>query len=115
MGLTTSCQSEYDPPTFQTIFDKTLKPTCAAGNGTCHDPLGAMKGLILDDADTAYSLLLSPPDTSPRVLPGNPACSLLVIRLSSSDPNFRMPPGPTPLLPGEICAVVQWIAQGAAR
>jgi hypothetical protein len=74
-----------------------------------------MKGLIFADADAAYELLLAPPDAAPRVLPGDPSCSLLMIRLESTDPSYRMPPGPTPLSDPALCDIVQWIAQGALR
>jgi hypothetical protein len=82
--------------------------------GTCHTADAAMAGLVLQDADQAYSLLLGQTGRA-RVNPGDPACSLLVIRLESNDPTFRMPPGPTPLLESARCDILQWIANGAAR
>jgi hypothetical protein len=112
-GLSLACQPIVDPPTYQAVFDQIFHPTCAAGSGTCHTPDFAPKGLIFADADQAYQLLLTSP--SPRVLPKNPSCSLLMIRLESSDPSYRMPPGPTGLLPSQLCAIAQWIEQGAKR
>ncbi len=110
-GLSTSCQPQYDPPTFSTIHAKILAPTCATGVGTCHTADAAPAGLVLSDADQSYKLLLD----GRRVLPGDPSCSLLVKRLSSSDPNYRMPRGPTPLSAGELCTITKWIAGGAQR
>ena len=49
-----------------------------------------------------------------RVIAGDPACSLLVERLVSSDPKLQMPPG-NPLSAAERCALVQWIEKGATR
>ena len=114
-GLSLDCQPLFDPPSYQAIFDQIFAPTCATGSGTCHTVDGHKNGLVFADADAAYGLLLSPPDTSPRVRPGDPSCSLLMIRLESNDPDFRMPPGDTPLLPAARCDIVQWIAAGAAR
>lgn len=110
-GLTTSCKPQYDPPTFATIHDKILKPTCATGQGTCHTPDAAKNGLVLSDADQSYSMLVD----GRRVIKGDPGCSLLMKRLESSDSSYRMPRGPTPLSAGELCTITQWIANGAAR
>ncbi len=113
-NLLTDCNPLYDPPLYSTIFSKILQPTCASGTGTCHTSDAAMGGLVMEDADDAYARLLG--DIGhPRVLPFDPACSLIVIRLEAHDPNVRMPPGPTPLLASERCDVIQWIAAGASR
>ena len=110
-GLTPSCQGLYDPPAFQTIFDKILHPTCGVGSGTCHTADAAMGGLVLENADDAYARLVD----GRRVVAGDPGCSLIMKRLTSSDPSYRMPKGPTPLLPAAQCTIVQWIAAGAKR
>jgi hypothetical protein len=113
-GLSLDCKPLYDPPLYQTLFDKTFHPTCAAGRGTCHTADAAKGGLVFESADDAYALLLGTKDGRKRVLPGDPACSLLMERLSSSDPSFHMPPGAS-LLSAETCAIAQWIGQGARR
>jgi hypothetical protein len=74
-----------------------------------------MGGLIFQDADTAYALLLGMNGARARVMPHNAPCSLLVEKIESTDPTFRMPPGPTPLPEAVRCDIEQWIAQGAAR
>ncbi|HEY8080220.1 MAG TPA: c-type cytochrome domain-containing protein [Labilithrix sp.] len=109
--LPASCQPTYDPPTWSTIHAKILAPTCATGKGTCHTPDFAPNGLVLADADASYAMLLD----GRRVLPNNPSCSLLVKRLTSSDPSYRMPRGPTPLSAGDLCTITTWIANGAAK
>ena len=114
-NLSTQCAALYDPQTYQTIYDKILHPTCATGNGTCHTSDGAKGGLVFENVDTAYALLLGTSGGKVRVVPGNPACSLIVEKLESGDPTYRMPPGSEPLLAGERCTIEKWIAQGAKR
>jgi hypothetical protein len=113
-GLTGDCRPLYDPPTFDALYSNVFHATCAQGKGTCHTADAAMAGLVFEDPDRAYSLLLGETGRQ-RVIPGDPGCSLLMRRLESADPNFRMPPGPTPLLDSELCTITQWILQGAAR
>ena len=110
-GLSTACQPTYDPPIWSTIHAKILAPTCATGRGTCHTPDFAPNGLVLSDPDQSYGELLD----GRRVIPGNPACSLLEKRLQSSDPSYRMPRGPTPLSSGDLCTITKWIAAGAQK
>jgi len=114
-GLSLDCTSLYDPPIYPTLFEKVFKPTCASGVGTCHTGDAAKGGLIFENADTAYGLLLGTQGGKKRVLPGDAACSLLVERLESSEPTFRMPPGTSGLSRGERCAIEKWIANGAGR
>lgn len=114
-GLALDCTPLYDPPIFQSVFERTLRPSCGTGTNTCHTALGAKGGLVFEEADAAYSLLLGQTDGRHRVLPGDPACSPVMIRLESASPTFRMPPGPTALPAGERCAIAKWIAAGASR
>jgi hypothetical protein len=114
-GLSTECQPLYDPPTYQRIFDTIFQPTCATGKGTCHTSDGQKAGLVFEDADIAYHLLLGEGGARARVLPKNAACSILEMRVENQDPNVRMPPGPVPLLPSQRCMITQWIESGAAR
>jgi hypothetical protein len=111
-----SCKPAYDPPVYATIFTKILQPTCATGAGTCHTSDAAMGSLALDNVDVAYDQLLGR-NGAPRVrvVPGNPSCSLLMERLESSDPAFRMPRGDISLSAAEICTIAQWISAGAQR
>jgi len=112
--LSLDCAPLYDPPTYQTIFERTLRPTCGSGRGTCHTSDAQKGGLVFEDADAAYGLLIGQ-DGHARVVPGDPACSVLMVRLESNSPSFRMPPGPEPLPAAERCAIAKWIADGAAR
>jgi hypothetical protein len=101
-------------PTFDEMFAQTLEPKCAVAGGACHASTGAKGGLILDDADAAYEMLLNPPDAPARVLPGDPECSPLIQRVFAEDATSVMPPG-NPLASAERCAIVQWIRNGAER
>ena len=109
------CQSLYDPPSYQTIFDQTFRRTCGVGSGTCHTSDAAKGGLVFEDADVAYGLLMGTIDGRKRVIPRDPGCSLLMERIESTDPSFQMPPGDTPLSAPAQCAISKWIAGGAAR
>jgi len=111
--MSLECKPLYDPPSYQNIFQQTFQKSCAVGVGTCHTSDGAKGGLVFADANTAYALLLGQQGGRQRVVPGNPGCSLLMERLQSTDPTFRMPLGDQPLLPAEVCAITQWIANGA--
>ncbi len=120
-GLSAACQPQYDPPTYATIFGSILRPTCASGTGTCHtsdaQARAATGGLVLEDVDQAYASLLGTGTEAghARVIPGDPACSLIMKRLESTVPTYHMPPGPTSLSAGETCTIVKWISSGAAR
>ncbi len=110
-GLSVTCKPLYDPPTFDTLYAKLFVPTCASGTGTCHTSDAAKGGLVFASPDDAYSRLVG----QGRVTPNDPACSLVMKRVSSTDPSFHMPPGPTSISAGEQCTIVQWIAAGAKR
>ncbi len=108
--LVLDCTPLYEP-TFEHFFKETLTRSCAVAGGACHAAEGAQGGLSLDTPEKAYELLLG--GDSPRVIPGDPACSLLVARLRDTNDSLVMPPG-HPLSPEEQCAIIQWIANGAA-
>ncbi|MDP6944953.1 MAG: c-type cytochrome domain-containing protein, partial [Myxococcota bacterium] len=114
--LETNCDPLYLPTTFDNVFERTLEPGCALGSSSCHAPEGAKGGLVFDalDPDAAWTALLEPLNTEPRVVAGDPACSPLVHRIVSDDSAFQMPPG-TGLSAPEWCAVVHWILEGASR
>ena len=114
-GLTTSCAASYDPPTFDTIFTNIFQPNCAVGTGTCHTSDFAAGGIVFADAGAAYDTLLGADGGTPYVLPGDPGCSTLMKRLESTDPNYHMPKGPNSLSQPDLCTIVQWIGEGAAR
>ena len=114
-NLPATCAATYDPPIYQTIYDSILHPTCASGTGTCHTADAAKGGLVFENADDAYGLLVGTGGGKARVVPGDPACSEIVERLASTDPNFHMPPGPNSIPAGDQCTIIKWIQSGAKR
>src|SRR5262249_51814624 len=101
------CTPTYEP-TFDAIFDNTIKPGCARVGGTCHGSTTKVNTLIMEDREKAYRGLMQ------HVHAGDAACSPLVVRITASEPLVRMPPA-SALLPGEQCAIERWIAAGAMR
>ncbi len=108
------CTPLYEPVTFDVLFTKVLRPSCATGRGTCHTSDAAQGGLVLEDADRAHRELTGDGGGRARVNPSDPKCSELLFRLETTDPALHMPPGAN-LLEGERCAVAKWIAGGAPR
>jgi hypothetical protein len=113
--VSAECAPLYQP-SFDQLFSRTLQPTCATGGSSCHGPTGKKGELVFDTAENAYGQLVgrSGPNGEVRVVAGDPGCSLLVVKLESSDAKIQMPPG-SPLEAGERCAIIQWIANGAKR
>ena len=70
----------------------------------------------MPDEATAYMNLVgakSGRDPSQiRVDPGNPGCSVMIVRTDSPGADYQMPPG-TALSPQERCALIQWVQNGA--
>jgi hypothetical protein len=103
-----ACATAYEP-TFDNVFQRTLKPSCALAGPSCHASAGHKAGLVFEDPDVAHRLLLER-----AVIAARPECSLLVRRVTSTETSFMMPPG-LPLAAGEQCAIATWIDRGAAR
>ncbi len=75
----------------------------------CHGAQQQMSGLRLDSREAA----LKGGATGAVIIPGDPAASKLVARISSSSDGFRMPPGGEPLGASETSLISAWIAGGA--
>ena len=102
------------PPTFDDVFTRTLQPTCTGQiEGGCHSASGNKGGLIFEDIDTSYDLLVGKRDGRARVDPNDINCSILVARIEHRG-QFVMPPG-RPLSAQERCSIIQWVANGAQR
>jgi len=93
------------------FFEKNVRPVLAERCYDCHSSkTAASGGLQLDSRDT----ILQGGKTGPAVIPGNPDSSLLLKRVTSDDPQIRMPKGSKESLPtNEIIALRTWIEQGA--
>jgi Planctomycete cytochrome C len=102
-------------PTFQDVFDNTLKQTCGASS--CHSGDAPQGGLKLDDINAAYTgLLATNAEGERRVIPGDVTCGKVIVRLESVDKPWSMPPGHGSHLDDkELCAIRHWIKDGANR
>jgi hypothetical protein len=101
----TSCSPLYTP-TFDNVYNSTLRTTCSGGLVACHAAGGAGKMSLADPA-TAHAQLLDG-----RVAPGDPGCSEIVARTDAPGKDYQMPPGIAMSAP-ERCSLIQWIAAGA--
>jgi hypothetical protein len=109
VAIDAACTPAYEP-SFDQVFARTFKPTCAKSGGICHASTGRQGGISFDDADEAFRNL----HATGVVRDGDPACSKLVGRITSTDGKRRMPPGAS-LPAGEQCAIERWIANGGKR
>ncbi len=89
-------------------FRRDVLPVLSDRCFTCHGPDAAQRAteLRLDDETSTKKL---------AVVPGKPQQSELIRRITSDDPDERMPPADAPeqLTPDEIELLRRWIAQGA--
>ena len=76
----------------------------------CHGPDDREGGLRLSDQASVFNAL---PSGRTAVVPGDPASSELLRRVSSHDPDQRMPPRGHGLSPAEVALIERWIHQGA--
>jgi hypothetical protein len=113
-NLNVDCKAvQYPESNYATIYRELIQPQCALGS-SCHGTDSAMGGLVLTNADDTYDALLGTKGGTKRVLPGDAACSPLMVRLESRDPNFQMPRG-NRLSEAALCNFIQWIEQGAPK
>ncbi len=95
-------------------FNQDIRPVLAKNCFACHGPdeNDREAGLRLDDRGVAVAELES---GSIAIVPQHPQQSELVSRITSSDPDLRMPPADSghALKPAEIKRIEQWINQGA--
>lgn len=93
-------------------FGRDVRPILAKHCFTCHgpDPEARESDLRLDLAEAAYQDL----GGYAAVVPGDPAASELIARVSSDDVDLRMPPSDShpPLSAAAIQTLHQWIAAG---
>lgn len=95
-------------------FNNDVRPILSNKCLLCHGPDEGIRegGLRLDTRDTATTELDSG-DTG--VVPGQPAASSILDRITSDDEDIRMPPADhgEKLTPAEIQILTDWIKQGA--
>jgi hypothetical protein len=105
--------SQPAPATNHISFNKQVRPILTDNCYLCHGPdKGTRKaGLRLDDRDAALAGVKG----RRAIVPGNSAASELFKRISSHDPNYRMPQRESgrSLTPKQIALLKEWIDQGA--
>jgi len=86
-----------------------IKPVLKARCFECHGGLKQKAGLRLDTAAN----ILKGGKAKKVVIPGDPAGSLLLEKITAKNHEERMPPEGAPLTAGQIESIRQWIAAGA--
>jgi hypothetical protein len=105
------CMALY-PPTYDQVWTQTLANSCGQPGSACHaqdGSGGAVDGLLFVDPQASWDHMTS----EALVVPGDPLCSPLFVRLATDDPGIRMPPGTSGLAPTAVCSIGTWIANGA--
>lgn len=103
------------PATYDQVWTQTLSKGCAEGSA-CHandDAAGAKYGLTFVDPQQTFDHLMLVGERGALVVPGEPLCSPLFVRLATDDPAIRMPPGSSGLDAGALCSIGTWISSGA--
>jgi len=94
-------------------FRKEVEPIFARRCARCHGDDMQEGGLRLDRRESA----LRGGDSGPTIVPGKPAESELIRRITSQDEDVRMPPATekdSPLPAEEVALLTAWIAKGAS-
>ncbi len=93
-------------------YERSVRPILKEHCWSCHGPLEQRANLRLD---TSRSVLKGG-ESGPAAVPGSPDTSPLILRVTSSDDDFRMPPPEdgTPLSGEQISVLRLWIEQGAS-
>lgn len=98
-----TCADEVD-------FARQIQPLLARKCFVCHGPSDQKSGLALHARSKATSKAES---ALAAIVPGDPNRSELIRRISSDDPDQRMPPEGEPLTATEIALLRTWIRTGA--
>ena len=103
--------AQRDDPSAVVFFEKKVRPILVGHCYACHSaetkPAG---GLRVDDRRG----LLEGGNTGPAVVPGDPAASLVLQRVSHKNPKRRMPQEGEPLTAEEVADLTKWVQDGAA-
>lgn len=91
-------------------YARTIKPLFEQRCVSCHGPLKQEAELRLDSA----AMIRQGGENGQAVAPGKPSESLLIQRVTASDPEQRMPPEGAPLSTEQVDVISAWISAGAA-
>ncbi|MBI5801759.1 MAG: DUF1549 domain-containing protein [Verrucomicrobia bacterium] len=92
-------------------FAREVRPLLVKRCLACHDADHAKGGLRLDSRDAA---LKGGKSRRPTLVPGAPAKSELVARITTHDSDELMPPKGGALTPAQVALLKSWIAEGAS-
>ena len=114
MALASSAFAEDDSRAVEPVdFGRDVLPILSDACFQCHGPDEQAReaDLRLDRRDDA----LADREGAPAVVPGDPGASGLFERISSTDPDVRMPPADSgrSLTAAQVATVRRWIEQGA--
>src|SRR6188768_313768 len=100
-----------DDPKDAAFFESRIRPVLVKNCYECHSvEAGKSKGGL--QLDTKHGIRTGG-DTSPAVVPGDPAKSLLLAAIKHSDPDLEMPPKKAKLADTIIADFEAWIKAGA--
>jgi mono/diheme cytochrome c family protein len=91
-------------------FSRDIQPLLAKRCFSCHGPDTQEAGLRFDQADRATAALAS---GGRAIVVGRPDESVILARITSTDPATQMPPEGPRLTPGQVALVRKWIEEGA--
>ena len=92
-------------------FPREVRPLLVKRCLACHDAEHAKGGLRLDSRETA---LKGGKSKQPTLVPGAPAKSALIKRITTHDPDELMPPKGGALTSAQVELLTRWIAEGAS-
>jgi hypothetical protein len=101
--------SIVESPAAAEFFEKKIRPLLADNCYNCHSAnTNSQGGLRVDDRNG----LLTGGGRGPAIVPGNPAESLLILAVSQTDDELKMPPKKT-LSAEQVADLTKWIEEGA--
>jgi mono/diheme cytochrome c family protein len=101
---------QQDAAAQQVDFNRDIRPIFNAHCITCHGGVKQAGGVSFSYREQALGKAKSGRSI---VVPGNPRASEMIARITSRDPEYRMPLHQQPLRDSEIALLRRWIAQGA--
>jgi mono/diheme cytochrome c family protein len=103
-------QPRQDAASQHVDFNRDIRPIFNAHCITCHGGVKQAGGVSFSYREQALGKAKS---GRPIVVPGNPRASEMISRITSRDPEYRMPLHQQPLNDAQIALLRRWISQGA--
>ena len=109
-GVSASIFDHATAPQRQIDFNRDIRPIFNANCMACHGGVKQASNVSFSYREQALGHGKS---GRPIVVPGNPKASELITRVTSRDPDFRMPLNGAPLSEKQIDLLREWIKEGA--